>query len=47
MIDPLMFAEILDKVATYMEESAKLKRKVKSAMIYPAVVSGMAVIITS
>lgn len=41
-----MFAEILNKVATYLEEAAKLKRKVKSAMVYPMVVSGMAVIIT-
>ena len=41
-----MFAEILNKVATYMEEAAKLKRKIKSAMVYPSVVSGMALIIT-
>ncbi len=41
-----MFAEILNKVATYLEEAAKLQRKIKSAMIYPMVVSGMAVIIT-
>lgn len=41
-----MFAEILNKVATYMEEAAKLKRKIKSAMVYPSVVSGMAMIIT-
>ena len=41
-----MFAEILNKVATYMEDAAKLKRKVKSAMVYPSVVSGMAVFIT-
>ncbi len=41
-----MFAEILDRVATYLEESEALKRKVKSAMIYPSVVSGMAIIIT-
>jgi type IV pilus assembly protein PilC len=41
-----MFAEILSKVATYLEEAARLRRKVKSAMIYPLVVSGMAVIIT-
>ena len=41
-----MFAEILNKVATYMEEAARLRRKVKSAMVYPSVVSGLAVIIT-
>ncbi len=41
-----MFAEILGKVATYLEEAAKLKRKVKSAMVYPSVVSGMALVIT-
>ena len=41
-----MFAEILNKVATYMEEAAKLKRKIKSAMIYPSVVTGMALVIT-
>ena len=42
-----MFAEILTKVANYMEEAAKLRRKVKSAMVYPAVVSGMALVITT
>ena len=39
-------AEILDRVAGYLEASAALKRKVKSAIIYPAVVSTMAVAIT-
>ena len=39
-------AEILDRVASYLEASAALKRKVKSAVIYPAVVSTMAVAIT-
>lgn len=42
-----MFAEILVKIATYMEDAAKLRRKVKSAMIYPGVVSGMALLITT
>jgi len=42
-----MFAEILQKIATYMEEEAKLRRKVKSAMVYPAVVSGMALLIVT
>lgn len=41
-----MFAEILNKVANYLEEAARLIRKVKSAMVYPMVVSGMAVVIT-
>ena len=40
-------AEILDRIAGYMEASLALKRKVKSAMIYPIVVSSMAVIITT
>jgi type IV pilus assembly protein PilC len=42
-----MFAEILQKIATYMEEEARLRRKVKSAMVYPMVVSGMAVLIVT
>ncbi|MBN2144992.1 MAG: type II secretion system F family protein [Candidatus Aureabacteria bacterium] len=42
-----MFAEILNKVATYLEEASRLKRKVKSALIYPTVVSGMAFLITT
>jgi len=41
-----MLAEILDRVASYLEASAALKRKVKAAVIYPAVVSTMAVAIT-
>ena len=39
-------AEILDRVAGYLEASAALRRKVKAAVIYPAVVSTMAVAIT-
>lgn len=39
-------AEILDRLATYMEKTAALQRKVKSALVYPAVVSGLAVLIT-
>ena len=38
--------EILDRLATYIEKSSALQKKVKSAMAYPAVVSAMAVIIT-
>ncbi len=37
---------VLDRVSSYMEKTLKLKRKVKSAMIYPAVVVSMAVLIT-
>jgi type IV pilus assembly protein PilC len=38
--------EILDRLAGYIEKSAALQKKVKSALIYPAVVSSMAVLIT-
>lgn len=37
---------ILDRVALYLEKSEKLKHKVQSAMIYPAVVVSMAMVIT-
>ena len=37
--------EILGRLATYLENSAKLARKVKSAMVYPAVVTGMSILI--
>jgi len=40
-------AEILERIATYMEATLALKRKIKSAMIYPIIVSSMAVIITA
>jgi len=36
---------ILNRLATYLEKSMKLKRKVKGAMTYPAVVLGMSVCI--
>ena len=39
-------AAILDRVASYMEKSAKLRAKVKSAMTYPIVVIFMALAIT-
>lgn len=39
-------SEILDRVAAYLESSAALKRKVKSAMMYPVIVSSMAFLIT-
>lgn len=38
--------EILDRLAAYIEKSSALQKKVKSAMVYPAVVSVMALIIT-
>ena len=36
---------VLDRVASYMEKSERLRRKVTGAMIYPAVISSMAIII--
>ena len=41
-----MLAEILDRVATYLEASARLKKKVKSAMMYPVIVCCIAVLIS-
>lgn len=41
-----VLSKILDRVAGYMEKTLKLKRKVKSALIYPAVVISMAIGIT-
>lgn len=41
-----VLSSILDRIASYMEKSLKLKHKVRSAMIYPAVVVSMAAIIT-
>src|SRR6185503_11662781 len=41
-----VLAAVLDRIATYMEKTLKLQRKVKSALIYPAVVVSMAVMIT-
>lgn len=38
--------QILERVASYMEETASLKRKIKSAMMYPIIVTSMAVAIT-
>lgn len=37
---------VLERVSSYMEKTLKLVRKVKSALIYPAVVVSMAIIIT-
>jgi len=41
-----VLSAVLDRVATYMEKSMRLKHKVQSAMVYPAVVVSMAGIIT-
>ena len=41
-----LLAEILDRLATYLETTAKLKKKVKSAMMYPVVVTVVAIGIT-
>jgi len=41
-----LLAEILARLATYLENAARLRKKVKSAMMYPTVVSVVAVVIT-
>jgi type IV pilus assembly protein PilC len=41
-----MLDDILDRLAEYLEKSNSLHKKVQSALIYPAVVSGMALAIT-
>ncbi len=41
-----MLDDVLDRLAGYLEKSAALQRKVKSSMVYPAVVVSMAFIIT-
>lgn len=38
--------EILDRLATYIEKTNALQKKIKAALVYPAVVSSMAVLIT-
>ena len=38
--------EILDRVATYMEKMSNLQKKIRSALIYPAVVMTMAIAVT-
>ncbi|MDP8260664.1 MAG: type II secretion system F family protein [Candidatus Gygaella obscura] len=42
-----MLDEILDRLAIYLEKSNSLKKKIMAAMIYPALVFSMAIIITS
>lgn len=40
-------AEILDKTSSYFEETVKLIKQVKGALVYPAVVIGLAVILVN
>ncbi|MCX5700944.1 MAG: type II secretion system F family protein [Candidatus Omnitrophica bacterium] len=42
-----MLDDILDRLATYLEKTAALARKIKSSLVYPAVVITMAIIITA
>lgn len=42
-----LLAEILSRLATYLENTARLRKKVKSALMYPTVVSVVAVVITT
>ncbi|MCX7928035.1 MAG: type II secretion system F family protein [Candidatus Omnitrophica bacterium] len=42
-----MLDEVLDRLATYLEKSAALQRKIQSSLIYPAVVVSMAILITT
>ena len=41
-----LLAEILARLATYLESTARLRKKVKSAMMYPTVVTIVAILIT-
>ncbi len=41
-----LLAEILSRLAVYLENAARLRKKVKSAMMYPTVVSVVAILIT-
>jgi type IV pilus assembly protein PilC len=41
-----LLAEILSRLATYLENAARLRRKVKSSMMYPIVVTVVAISIT-
>lgn len=40
-----MLDEILDRVASYLEASTALRRKVKSALIYPAIITVVAILV--
>ncbi len=41
-----LLAEILARLATYLENTARLRKKVKSAMMYPTIVTIVAILIT-
>jgi type IV pilus assembly protein PilC len=41
-----LLAEILARLATYLENAARLRKKVKSALMYPTVVTVVAILIT-
>lgn len=41
-----LLAEILSRLAIYLENTARLRKKVKSAMMYPTVVTVVAIVIT-
>jgi type IV pilus assembly protein PilC len=42
-----LLAEILARLATYLENTARLRKKVKGAMMYPTVVTVVAIVITT
>jgi len=42
-----LLSEIMDRLASFLEASARLKKKVKSAMTYPVIVICIAVVITT
>lgn len=42
-----MLDQVLDRLASYLEKTASLNRKIRSSLIYPAVVISMAVLITA
>src|SRR5437899_12465413 len=42
-----LLAEILARLAVYLENTARLRKKVKSAMMYPTVVTVVAILITT
>lgn len=42
-----MLADVLDRLATYLEKTAALVRKIRSSLVYPAVVVTIAILITA
>ncbi|MBN1913446.1 MAG: type II secretion system F family protein [Candidatus Omnitrophica bacterium] len=42
-----MLGEVLDRLATYLEKTAALARKIRSSMVYPVIVVSMAILITA